>query len=1301
MDTVNSDQNLIKANSPKKRELLIIRLLVAFGVISLIIFVHWFLKEHRMGHPLLYWLLNFALLFKLMRMLHEWYHYLDISVPAKPVRTKEYSVDVLTTACPGEPKEMIINTLKAMTKITYPHTNYLCDEGNDPELKKVCEELGVIHVTRTEKIDAKAGNINNALKNATGELCVILDPDHVPIPEFLDRVLPYFEDPDVGYVQCVQAYGNRRESFVALGAAEQTYHFYGPMNMCMNSYGTTQAIGANCTFRRSALDSIGGHAAGLAEDMHTSMLLHAKGWKSVYIPELLTRGLVPSSLSAYYKQQLKWSRGTFDIFFTTFLKNFRKFTWRQRVHYMTVPLYFFYGVIDFINILIPILSLFLAEYPWIIDFKDFIRMILPLIIITLLIRQYSQRWLMETHERGLHIVGGLLRIGTWWIFSLGFIYTLLKIKVPYIPTPKDDKPQNEWKLCIPNIIAFFLSIGAAVYGLNKDWNPYSFFMAGFAIVNSIILGISILISQQKLIVSSYKGLSDKIRLDVVWPVRTIFWKVRHAFYNLVRNESLTISLFTIFILLSFTVHSPKINLPNKVHVKDVGGFYAGIHLTSFNIGNDIIPGRNQEDSLSYKVFSVKQNWGESIDRLSFDFFDKVASKGGITMIAWEPYGINAHSDSVRSIFHAIHAGEMDDYINDYARYIKAIRLPVFIRFASHPDNKLNINTTNKNYDKDYCKAWRHIVRLFKAKGVSNAIWVFNPKYSTGFNNFYPGNEYVDWVGVTCLNYGLASKDKKWKTFEEIYQPYSNMLKDLNIDKPVMLTEFGCTKFGGSQEGWLENAWNKLISYKEIKSVVLYKFSNDKDWPCEWRPDKESQFIDWTLENEKVVNKHLAEISKQNEVNKIRISRNACKISRLNRNKNIYGREGHYDLYVNGRPFYIKGVAYNSGQRFDDEDLPLTRHQVVTDLNKIVESGANTISRYNPSIYDKNIIGVCKEKGLKILYGFWLEDTLNYLKDNKGRNVCMQEILHYVRKYKDEGPVLGWIVGNDVWNGLGKYYQPPYLNLMRQAYLEFVNEVTDSIHAIDPVHPVITSVSQNSNLAQAISDMYVFAPSVDIIGINSYYEEYLKELDKVMKEMDPTRPYLLTEFGSRGFWDQHLTIYTKDSLFYDEPDHLKAKSYFWKWIKHVEAKKGSNIGGLAYNFRDKPYGTASWSGISDYKGRLKPGYYYLKRVWTGEWDENTTDFYAEIKPETDKYFTQGTYNFYVESYQQIPSNLSFEWFLMRDSDMKYYGKLQRTYNGKGVKVSMPDVAGVYRIYVYMSDYKGNVVSASYPIRLETR
>ncbi|MFL5753909.1 MAG: glycosyltransferase, partial [Bacteroidia bacterium] len=168
---------LTKVSAPEKKDILTIRFLIVCGLLAMLIFSCWFFDKDHIGYGPIFYLLTFALIFKLIKMLHEWYHYWSVSVPPCPEWKTERKVDVLTTACPGEPFEMIYKTLKAMSRIEYPHTSYLCDEGNDPKLKKACEELGVIHVTRTEKINAKAGNINNALKQATGDICVVLDPD--------------------------------------------------------------------------------------------------------------------------------------------------------------------------------------------------------------------------------------------------------------------------------------------------------------------------------------------------------------------------------------------------------------------------------------------------------------------------------------------------------------------------------------------------------------------------------------------------------------------------------------------------------------------------------------------------------------------------------------------------------------------------------------------------------------------------------------------------------------------------------------------------------------------------------------------------------------------------------------------------------------------------------------------------------------------------------------------------------------------------------------------------------------------
>ena len=549
----------LSVKPPTRKQLVMLRLMIFFGLTSMGFFLSSILSEAVRGYAPLYWMLVVTFVFTCLKVLHEWYHYLYITVPPTPPLTRRYTVDIFTTFCAGEPYDMIVETLTAIQTITYPHETYLCDEADDPYLRDVCARLGVHHVTRTDKRNAKAGNINNALSISKGELCVVLDPDHVPFPDFLDPIVPHFDNPEIGYVQIVQAYKNHDEGLIAKGAAQQTYQFYGPMMMTMNHYGTVLAIGANCTFRRTALESIGGHAAGLAEDMHTSMRLHAKGWKSVYVPAVLARGLVPSTLSAYYKQQLKWSRGVFDLFVHVYPKLFSKFTWSQRIHYGTIPLHYLSGFIFMINFLIPILALVFDVSPMHFDLTDFLLVILPMVSCIILIRHFVQWWVMEDEERGFHMVGGLLMIGTWWIFILGVLYTISGKKVPYVPTPKDGNEANNWPLNVPNLTVLGVSILAIVYGLYQDLNPYNLIMAGFAGLNCFFMCFTIAASRQQQI-REFSGSTPFLHnvFSAIKELKGNFWILRRKIYSGVRTSAFLITVLLISVIIYFRRFNPEL-----------------------------------------------------------------------------------------------------------------------------------------------------------------------------------------------------------------------------------------------------------------------------------------------------------------------------------------------------------------------------------------------------------------------------------------------------------------------------------------------------------------------------------------------------------------------------------------------------------------------------------------------------------------------------------------------------------------------------------------------------------------------
>ena len=557
----------VAIKKPTLKEKRALRLMIITGVISIVFFMYTLWHKAMVGNYPLYVLLMIALTYYCLKYLHEWYHYFSISVDEPPVTNKIYTVDILTTYCAGEPFDMLQQTLEAIQKITYPHTAWCCDEADDPLVKNLCLQLGVKHVTRTIKKNAKAGNINNALQYATGELCVVLDPDHIPSPDMLDHLVAYFDDQSIGFVQIVQAYYNQKESLVAKGAAQQTYQFYGPMMMAMHSYGTVQAIGANCTFRRAALDSIGGHASGLSEDMHTAMQMHAKGWRSVYVPSILTRGLVPATLSSYYKQQLKWSRGTWELLLVTYPKLFTKFTWRQKIHYLTLPFHYLSGLIFLINFLIPVIALFTGIIPLKMDVFSFLLASLPFFAMGLLIRHYVQKWVAEESDRGFHLVGGILQIGTWWVHSVGFVYTLLRKKVPYIPTPKNDSDSLPLQYNLPNIAVLVISLTAIIYGLWNDYNPYTAFMVVLASMQIFFMVFILSVSGYVNKKSAVSNIANKLRGSS--------WLIEKT-HGLLRNYSLSLSFLVVavFIFAFYKQQQLPTFLPKPLPALQV--FYKGV-----------------------------------------------------------------------------------------------------------------------------------------------------------------------------------------------------------------------------------------------------------------------------------------------------------------------------------------------------------------------------------------------------------------------------------------------------------------------------------------------------------------------------------------------------------------------------------------------------------------------------------------------------------------------------------------------------------------------------------------------------
>lgn len=232
----------------------------------------------------------------------------------RPRATPGRSIDVYVCTY-DEPTEVVAATLAGCKALTYPHTTYLLDDGRRPEMEELAELAGARYLTRPDNSHAKAGNINAALARTEGELVLMLDADHVPMPDALDAMVGYFDDERMALVQSPHDFFNHDSAqHYSVGRHEQSL-FYRVVCPGKDRHGAAYWCGSAALIRRQALLEIGGVATEtIAEDFHTTIRMQRNGWESRYHDEVLVQGLAPHDLDGYLLQRDRWARGNLAVF---------------------------------------------------------------------------------------------------------------------------------------------------------------------------------------------------------------------------------------------------------------------------------------------------------------------------------------------------------------------------------------------------------------------------------------------------------------------------------------------------------------------------------------------------------------------------------------------------------------------------------------------------------------------------------------------------------------------------------------------------------------------------------------------------------------------------------------------------------------------------------------------------------------------------------------------------------------------------------------------------------------------------
>lgn len=260
-----------------------------------------------------------------------------------------------------------------------------------------------------------------------------------------------------------------------------------------------------------------------------------------------------------------------------------------------------------------------------------------------------------------------------------------------------------------------------------------------------------------------------------------------------------------------------------------------------------------EDSLDlhFPIIHIYKAWGEK-DEHSFPETEckTISTLGSIPMVTWEPW-LSAFTEKDYPLIEkdivkrdkgslaSIAKGEYDKYIIQWANDCKNFKDPVLLRFAHEMNDPYHYPWgPQNNTATDFVSAWKHVHDIFMKQGANNVIWLWNPHLSYSFDEFYPGDDYVDIISFGVLNFGTSVSWSKWWTFEELLSNSYEKLKLYN--KPMMISEFGSLVVGGDRSVWFRDAFEKIpVKYPQIRSIVFFHYSNEKstDKSLDW------QFID--------------------------------------------------------------------------------------------------------------------------------------------------------------------------------------------------------------------------------------------------------------------------------------------------------------------------------------------------------------------------------------------------------------------------------------------------------------------------
>ncbi|PIY88533.1 MAG: glycosyl transferase [Nitrosopumilales archaeon CG_4_10_14_0_8_um_filter_34_8] len=249
--------------------------------------------------------------------------YLSIKRKAVPL-TKEIGTPTITIQLPIYNEKYVAKRLvDAVCALDYPKDKMVImvlDDSDDDTVELLFdvvtkykkEGFQIEHIRRGTRKGYKAGALKYAMEITDTEFVAIFDADFIPPNWFLKKAMPHFVKSNIGLVQC--RWGHVNENYSAITQAQALsldFHFLieqkakSNSNLFMNFNGTAGIWRSDCI-----ADAGGWHTATLVEDLDLSYRAQMKGWKCIFLPNIVVDAELPVQMNAAKRQQFRWAKGS-------------------------------------------------------------------------------------------------------------------------------------------------------------------------------------------------------------------------------------------------------------------------------------------------------------------------------------------------------------------------------------------------------------------------------------------------------------------------------------------------------------------------------------------------------------------------------------------------------------------------------------------------------------------------------------------------------------------------------------------------------------------------------------------------------------------------------------------------------------------------------------------------------------------------------------------------------------------------------------------------------------------------------